>query len=227
MKAVLLAAGLSSRLSGGVPKTLLFLHDQTTVIGHTISQLDSLGFSTTVVIGYKAPFFLSTLSTSVTFAYNPIYASTATLYSLKVAVDLLKEEGPLLVAYADQITSIKTLRKLVEIPDSVLVTALTPEYGAEYALQIQWDKDKIVGIVPFKRFRDWGPGYCAFGGFAFLSKNVLNQVEKLPPEVLARHDLPMILEGCRPLLGVGRLDCENINNPVNLIEVQRKLIGRK
>jgi len=221
MKAVLLAAGLSSRLSGGVPKTLLFLHDQTTVIGHTISQLDSLGFSTTVVIGYKAPFFLSTLSTSVTFAYNPIYASTATLYSLKVAVDLLQEEGPLLVAYADQITNTETLKTLIRIPDSVLVTPLRPEYAAEYALEIQ--KDEIRKVVPFKKFPKRAEGRYAFGGFAFLSKNTLNQIKTLPPEVLAHYDVPMIFEGCRPL----RAHCENINNPVNLIQAQRNLIRRK
>lgn len=221
MKAVLLAAGVSSRLSGGVPKTLLFLHDQTTVIGHTISQLDSLGFSTTVVIGFKAPFFLSMLSTTVSFAYNPIYASTASLCSLKVATDLHREEAPLLLAYADQITNMKTLERLIQVPDSVLVTPLRREYGAEYALEIQ--KDKIRKVVPFKKFPKRAEGWYAFGGFAFLSKKVLNRIEKLPPEVLARHDLPMIFEGCRSVTG----DCENINNPVNLIQVQRKLTKYK
>ena len=215
MKAVILAAGLSSRLSGGVPKSLLLLHDQTTMIGHTISQLDELGFSTTVVVGYRAPFFLSTLSTGVTFVYNPIYASTASLYSLKIAADLLKEDH-LLVIYADQITNVDTLKKLIQTPDSVLVGPLTPEYEAEYALRIH--QEKIAEIIPFKKFPKQDR-YYGFGGFAFLSKKVLGKLENLSPEVLAHRDLPMIFEGCHPVVGYS----ENINNPIGLIRVQRKL----
>ena len=219
MKAVILAAGLSSRLSGGVPKALLPLYGQTTMVGHTILQLDKLGFNTTVVIGYRAPFFLSTLSTSVSFAYNPIYASTATLYSLKIAVDLLEEES-LLVAYADQIVNMKTLTKLIQASDSVLVTPLVPEVGAEYALQVQ--NSIIVKVTPFKKFPDWGKKYYGFGGFAYLSKKTLDRIGRLSPEALAHQDLPMIFEGCRTVMG----DCENINNPMSLIRIRRKLSGR-
>ncbi len=219
MKAILLAAGLSSRLSGGVPKTLLPLYGQTTIIGHTILQLDKLGFSTMVVVGYRAPFFLSTLSTSVSFAYNPIYASTSTLYSLKIAVDLLKEEDPVLVAYADQLIGMKTLKKLIQVPDSVLVTPLTPEVEAEYALQVR--EGKIIKAIPFKKFPDWGKKFYGFGGFAFLSQSVLSRLENLDPDVLAHRDPPMIFEGCLSIVG----KCENVNNPVGLIRVRQKLRG--
>ena len=223
MKAVILAAGLSSRLSGGVPKALLPLHNQTTMIGYTILQLDKLGFSTMVVVGYRAPFFLSTLSTSVSFAYNPIYASTASLYSLKIAVDLLKEKEPVLVAFADQITNLETLEKLIQVPDSVLAMALTPETGAEYALGVQ--KNRVVKIIPFKskKFPKWGEGYFGFGGFAYLSRKTLDRIKSLPSEVLAYQDIPMIFEDCRMVTGAW----ENVNNPVQLIQIQRKLSEEK
>lgn len=219
MRAVLLSAGLSSRLSGGMPKPLLPLVGQTSILNYTIAQLKKLGFDITVVIGYKAPFFLSTLANNVTFVYNPIYASTATLYSLKIALDAVGYES-LMICYADQITDIVTLRRLAQTPDSALVTPLTREYGAEYALRIE--KDKVVEVVPFKKYpRE--TGYYGFGGFAFLTELTLGRIKGLSSKTLTTKDIPMVLEGCSTVAGW----CENINTPEDLIRVQRILKGER
>lgn len=215
MRAVLLSAGLSSRLSGGIPKPLLPLVGQTPILNYTIAQLKKLGFDIMVVIGYKAPFFLSTLANSVTFVYNPIYASTASLYSLEIALDAVGYE-PLMVCYSDQVTDMVTLRRLVQTPDSTLVTPLTREYGAEYALRIE--KNKVAEVIPFKKYpRE--TGYYGFGGFAFLTEPTLRRVKGLSPKTLTTKDIPMILEGCSTIEGW----CENINTPEDLIRVQRIL----
>ena len=217
MRAVILAAGLSSRLSGGVPKTLLPLEGRTSIMGYTIDQLEKLGMDITVVIGYKAPFFLSTLSSQVTFVYNPIYASTATLYSLKVAVDLLGF-GPMLICYADQITKIETITKLIQTPDCVLVTPFTKEASADYTLRI---KDGTITEIAYVKKHSPRAGLFAFGGFAFLSERTLKRIDKLFFHVLATKDVPVIFSGCRAMDGW----CENINTPADLIRVQRRLRG--
>ncbi|MBC7318867.1 NTP transferase domain-containing protein, partial [Candidatus Bipolaricaulota bacterium] len=55
MKVVILAAGVGSRLGHGLPKALVKLCDNKTILDHQLENLKSVGLENIrVVVGYKA-----------------------------------------------------------------------------------------------------------------------------------------------------------------------------
>ncbi|MFO7895781.1 MAG: phosphocholine cytidylyltransferase family protein [Candidatus Cloacimonadales bacterium] len=100
MKAIILAAGMGSRLatvSEGIPKSMIRICEKS-IIHHQIESCQQVGIENfVIVLGYKYDLMrqhiLEVLSEQqVTFVENPIFASTNTLYSLWLAREYFDDD---------------------------------------------------------------------------------------------------------------------------------------
>jgi len=82
MKAVILAAGVGTRLGRPFPKSLSVLPDQTTILGRQIHLLREAGIrEIIVVVGFKMTLIMEKYP-DVLYCYNPLYYVTNTSKSL-------------------------------------------------------------------------------------------------------------------------------------------------
>jgi len=85
MKAVILAAGMGTRMNIGMPKSLLTI-DGKSVLDHKIMGLRDIGINDIyVVVGYNNEMFTNE---SVTYIYNKDYKTSGNAYSFKLALDV-------------------------------------------------------------------------------------------------------------------------------------------
>ena len=115
MKAIILAAGLSSRLyptTRDCPKCLLEIGGKT-IIEHQISWLRKCGVSDVLVVhGYLYHKIEELLGSSVRYRYYDKYSETNNLYTLHSVVDELDED--VVILFSDVLLSVKLLRKCIE-----------------------------------------------------------------------------------------------------------------
>jgi choline kinase len=103
MKAVLLAAGVGSRISREIttPKSMLKIKN-TTIMGHTVRMLIDNNIEVAIVVGYKKDCILESLKNlPVTYYYNPFYRITNSISSLWFARDFLEGNEDIILANAD------------------------------------------------------------------------------------------------------------------------------
>lgn len=103
MKAILMAAGVGSRISKTIqkPKSTLPIGD-TTIIGHTVKMLTDAGIEVAVVVGYrKKDIFRALEGLPVTYFFSPFYKVTNSMASLWFARSFLKEGQDVILANAD------------------------------------------------------------------------------------------------------------------------------
>ncbi|MDP8267347.1 MAG: phosphocholine cytidylyltransferase family protein [Candidatus Tenebribacter davisii] len=100
MKAVILAAGMGSRLqkvSGGLPKSMIKI-GKSSIIHHQLESCLKVNIiEFVIVLGYKMEQLKTHIlekisSEQVTFIENPIYDTTNTLYSLWLTHELLNDD---------------------------------------------------------------------------------------------------------------------------------------
>lgn len=93
MKAIILAAGMGSRLSSvseGIPKSMIEI-GKSSIIHHQIESCQAVGIEKfVIVLGYKIDLMKEHIleklnKENVTFIHNPIFDETNTLYSLWLA----------------------------------------------------------------------------------------------------------------------------------------------
>jgi len=86
MKAIILAAGIGSRLGYPLPKGLLEMPSGESILARQVRILKSEGISDiTIVVGYKKELIMSELK-EVQFYYNPDFRTTNTSKSLLFAI---------------------------------------------------------------------------------------------------------------------------------------------
>lgn len=94
MKAVIVAAGMSSRLrpiTNNTPKCLLRI-DEHPIIDYSVRILNSLGISEiAIVVGFLKDKFPAMLGDKYEYIFNPFYASTNNMASLWFAKDFVKD----------------------------------------------------------------------------------------------------------------------------------------
>lgn len=98
MKAILMAAGMGTRISSETnrPKSLLPIHNES-IIMHTVKMLQSRGIDVSIILGYKGYTIREELKgMDVTFFENPFYKVTNSIASLWFAKDILTNEDTLL-----------------------------------------------------------------------------------------------------------------------------------
>lgn len=138
MKAIILAAGLSSRLrphTQDIPKGLLSLGNST-CLDRTVSILRELGISEiAMVIGYCADVMREHLAgDGITFIENKEYASTNSVFSLWSARGFVeKDEDGFVVVNSDLVFKAGMLRALLESPvaDGMIVDKATLDFASD------------------------------------------------------------------------------------------------
>jgi len=117
MKALILAAGLGSRLStltSGQPKCLLELHGKS-ILQHQLDLLAACAVTrVTIITGFGAALIRSHAEGRADFAHYPTFASTNNLLTLHYCRQLLNEE--LLLLFADVLLTHKALRECINCP---------------------------------------------------------------------------------------------------------------
>lgn len=153
MKAIILAAGIASRLrplTDNTPKCLLDVGSKN-LLGRTIDALVANGFDELVVVtGYLKEMIESYISThypqlKVEYIFNKDYASTNNIYSLWLTKDAVKGQSILLLD-SDILFDPLLITRLMESKYDNCLALNSHELGDEEIKVIVDDSDKIVEI---------------------------------------------------------------------------------
>lgn len=144
-KAVIVAAGLSSRLyplTETSPKPLLNIGSET-LLGRSLRLLRGVGVdSPAVVVGYKGELIRSALGDGIEFVPNPFYRHCNNMGSLWMARDFVGKD-PFLYLHGDLIYDEQMLNSFVSAAaDSNAVMDLLVEFGHtdEEAMKVRLDQ---------------------------------------------------------------------------------------
>lgn len=153
MKAVILAAGMASRLrplTDNTPKCLLKVEGET-ILERTINALVENNFRELVIVtGYlseKIEKFVSENypNLEVEYIYNEVYDSTNNIYSLWLAKDAVKGRGMMLLD-SDIIFDPQILRELIDSPRANCLAMNSYELGDEEMKLVGDEEMKIIEI---------------------------------------------------------------------------------
>ena len=104
MKAILLAAGVGSRICndiGNMPKSMLMVNDKPLIV-HTVEMLQKNNISVTVITGYMHEMIEDAIrSLGATIYYNPFFRVTNSMGSLWYAREQLNGCEDVMIANAD------------------------------------------------------------------------------------------------------------------------------
>lgn len=126
MKAILLAAGVGSRISREVnkPKSLLDIGTGEQLIHYTVRMLQRHDISVTIVVGYQKHLFFEALKDlDVTFVENPFYRVSNSIASLWFARDMIQPGEDYLFANADVYLEEEILENLLAAREDVTMLA--------------------------------------------------------------------------------------------------------
>lgn len=117
MKAIILAAGMGTRLGTLIPKPLSPLVDERTILDYQVQHLsEEVGIDNIfVVIGYKKEIIMERFP-NLTYVYNEAYATTNTAKSLLKALEKVDDDA--LWLNGDVYFERGVLRKLMKSPNS-------------------------------------------------------------------------------------------------------------
>ena len=124
MRAVLMAAGIGSRISREIskPKSLLDVGGGKSLIRHTVELLMAHDIDVTIVVGYKKELFFEELAgLPVDFVVNPFYRVSNSVASLWFARDYLKEDTDYLFGNADVFFEEEILKLLLDSPEETVL----------------------------------------------------------------------------------------------------------
>jgi choline kinase len=132
MQAVILAAGLGSRLkplTGGKAKALVEVGDRPLIL-HQLEMLADHGIGPTLVIaGYQADEVRRVVGERAEVLVNERFAETNSLYSLWLAREWVK--GPFILLNCDLLFDPRILERLLEESGNVLAYDATSSRGRE------------------------------------------------------------------------------------------------
>ncbi len=136
MKAVILAAGIGSRLSRPFPKSLSVLPYGETILGRQVRILKDLGVKEIIiVVGFKMTLIMENFP-EVYYKYNPNYYITNTSKSLLCAIDDLDDD--VLWMNGDVVFDKAIIRKILKIKDENFVCVDCKSCGDE---EVKYTRD--------------------------------------------------------------------------------------
>lgn len=141
MRAVLMAAGIGSRISREIskPKSLLDVGGGKSLIRHTVELLRDHDIDVTIVVGYKKELFFEELEgLQVDFVVNPFYRVSNSVASLWFARDYLREDTDYLFGNADVFFEEEILNLLLDSPEeTVLLSDVRRAKVGDYLFKLE------------------------------------------------------------------------------------------
>ena len=201
MRAILLAAGMGARMGTDLHKSLLRVGDET-LIARNVRLLKEIDADITIVIGHQAENFVGLFGNIATFVYNGRYKETGSLYSLWLAVNVLRPREDVVVAFADMYLS----HVFPLLPNCAMVTSGYDGRGARVYL----NSHRLVKLA--SAATDPDPKGVSFCGIARLSPLQIARSWAL----MDFESLPLAygLVGCRTMLAP--IIAINVNVPNDL-----------
>jgi len=205
MKAVILAAGIGSRLGQSYPKALIELSDGETIISRQIKILRRHHIEHIyIVIGFKSKLIIEHLGSSTFFIYNPLYSSTNTSKSLYTALKNLKDE--ILWINGDVVFDQEIIGKIIAIPGNV-VAVNTKECGEE---EIKYSLDNSGNISILSKSNQ-----SSLGEAVGINKISLKDIEFLKESLLKCENHDYFEKGMESCIQSGKIfapcDISNYN----------------
>lgn len=144
MKAIILAAGIGSRLkplTNNIPKSLLKLRDDERIMDRTIRMLNEKGITDiTIVVGYEHEQFTE-FKGKCNVIFNPFFRETNSIVSLWFAREKMNDE--VIVLNADVIFTEELLMEIINCKNEATVfidTSVKKE--ADYKVDV--DLDRVI-----------------------------------------------------------------------------------
>jgi len=181
MKAILMAAGMGTRISQKTsrPKSLLKVGDESIIL-HTVKMLQAHGIDVSVIVGFKDEYIREELKdANVKFYYNPFYRVTNSIASLWFAKEELDGKDALILGNADVYWEEDLLEELLKSEKEVVMLAdkTRIEIG-DYFFKCEENK-----IVDYGKELTVENRSCEYVGIAKLSKEFIcdfkSNMEKL------------------------------------------------
>lgn len=187
MKAILLAAGIGSRISREVakPKSLLDIGNGIPLIRHTVELLLSNGIEVAVVVGYQKELFFEALDgLQVTFYCNPFYRVSNSIASLWFAKEFMNDKEDFLFANADVFFEKEILTKTVDAKEEVVMLAdyRTIETG-DYFFSLKNNLVTKYGKELPKEERD-----CEYVGIAKVNDTLMSRFISIMNQMVETED---------------------------------------
>lgn len=151
MRAVVLAAGVGSRISkdvGGMPKSLLQVANKSLLL-RSVETLETRGIEVTVCTGYRHQLVEDELSThQINIVYNPFYAVANNICSLWFAKDVFCTGEDVFVLSADLLYEAKILDFIIQASDSLVMAVDSSRVH---------DGDYFFAIDDERNIKEFGP----------------------------------------------------------------------
>lgn len=181
MKAILMAAGLGTRISKKVkrPKSTLEI-ENTTIIARAVKILLDKGIEVAVVVGFKKEHIFEELNgLDVKFYFNPFYRVTNSMASLWFARDFINPDEDLLLGNADVFWEESILDKLIEDERDAVMLADSSKVGiGDFFFYTENEK-----LIDYGKDLELNQRNCEYVGFAKLRKSFLpgflNRLDRL------------------------------------------------
>ena len=183
MKAVLMAAGVGSRISREVqkPKSLLDIGNGEVLLRYTVKMLQKHGIDVTIVVGYQKELFFEALKDlNVNFVVNPFYRVSNSIASLWFVKDQLDVTDDYLFGNADVFMEEDILEKILAAKEDITMLSdyrriVEGDYffHCENGLVRKYGKE-----LPLEERT------CEYVGFAKVGKNYMPQFVDVMKEMV-------------------------------------------
>lgn len=163
MKAVILAAGVGSRLGGTLPKCLIPIGGDKTILSNQVTVLRNLGIREIIVlVGFKKEVVMEYYP-DLAYVYNPRFHITNTAHSLRLALEAIAPDD-VLWTNGDVVFEEAAAKKVMEAEGNAVAVAkkacgkeevkctVTPDGGiAQISKEVEQAAGEAIGINKVSR----------------------------------------------------------------------------
>ena len=192
MKAIIMAAGVGSRLSGVIgkkPKCLITAHGET-LVERMVRILKSRNVDDiTVITGYQHQLIHDILGTEVKYFHNPLFSVTNSITSLWLAKDLLDDDVILMNADLYVEENVIDLA-LAQTKPVVMLSDCTRIEDADFRFGVQMDRIIKTGNQLKNHETD-----CEYVGIVRIDKSFIAEFKTRLEHMIQRTDFRNWWEG--------------------------------
>ena len=198
MKAVILAAGMGSRIANITeqsPKSLLSLNNST-ILGHTLDCLKKNNIKDLhIVTGYKDSLIKNYVNKNwngnLSFNHNSIYNKSNVLYSFFLSIPYINNDEIIFI-HADTIFTDNILRDLIKFRQNKdIVLPVDFKQCDEEEMKVI-TKNKNITKISKNISLDEAEG--EFLGLAYFSNSIVKKIEKMCHHMFKKNDYSFFVE---------------------------------